>query len=114
MTAGDLQDLTINFCKEYCKDFDANPKDRKCVGCIRRHDFQKGALGAQQFILKQTDTTLNEKIRLIFRRTNSCQVTEDSCAKWIEIKTVEAEIEKLNSGGAWNTPWEVIGYEVVK
>lgn len=53
MTAGELQDLTINFCKEYCKDFDANPKDRKCVGCIRRHDFQKGALEAQKVFIKE-------------------------------------------------------------
>ena len=60
-----------------------------------------------------TEEQVKKRIRLIFRRTNSAQVTEENWAKWTELKSVEVEIENIETSGA-NTPWELIGYEVIK
>lgn len=54
-----------------------------------------------------------KRIRLFFRRFNSCQITEDNWAKWAEMKSVEVEMENIDTSGC-STPWELLGYEVIK
>ncbi|MCQ2577505.1 MAG: hypothetical protein MJ176_03125 [Treponema sp.] len=54
-----------------------------------------------------------KKIRLFFRRFNSCQITEDNWAKWTEMKSVEVEMKPLDTSGC-STPWELLGYEVIE